>query len=352
MELETLLQKIAPLNQKTMEQAKKRWDSLAKPLHSLGLLEDALVKIAGMTDSVQAQVSRRAVVVMCADNGVVEEGVTQCGSEVTAIVAENLTRNATSVTRMAEAAHTDVIPVDAGMITDLDLPGIRRCKTSYGTKNFLKAPAMTREEAVQVIQAGIDLVGELKAQGYHILATGEMGIGNTTTSSAMAAVLLDRPVEEVTGRGAGLSSKGLERKIEVIRQGIALHHPDPNDPLDVLQKVGGFDIAGMTGLFLGGAVHRIPVVIDGFISGISALTALRLCPQARDFMLPSHVSKEPAGKMLLDALEMKPFLTCEMCLGEGTGAVALFSVLDLAHAVYTGMSTFADTEIEEYKPLD
>lgn len=143
MELETLLQKIAPLNQKTMEQAKKRWDSLAKPLHSLGMLEDALVKIAGMTDSVQAQVSRRAVVVMCADNGIVEEGVTQCGSEVTAIVAENLTRNATSVTRMAEAAHTDVIPVDAGMITDLDLRGIRRCKTSYGTKNFLKAPAMT-----------------------------------------------------------------------------------------------------------------------------------------------------------------------------------------------------------------
>lgn len=351
MELDTSLSQISGLDTRAMELAKKRWDSLAKPLHSLGLLEDALVQIAGITRSPEAAVSKRAVVVMCADNGVVEEGVTQTGSEVTAIVAENLTRNATSVTRMAAAARTDVIPVDAGMLTDLPIPGMRCCKVCHGTKNFLKEPAMTREQAVSVIQSGIDLAGELKAQGYHILATGEMGIGNTTTSSAMAAVLLDRPVEEVTGRGAGLSSKGLERKIQVIREGIQLHHPDPKDPLDVLCKVGGFDIAGMMGLFLGAAVHRIPVVVDGFISGISALAAIGICPAAKDFILPSHVSKEPAGQMLLDALGMKPFLTCEMCLGEGTGAVALFPILDLAHAVYTGMSTFADTRIEEYKPL-
>ncbi len=211
---------------------------------------------------------------------------------------------------------------------------------------------MTREEAVRAIETGIQLAGELKEKGYGILATGEMGIGNTTTSSALVSALLDIPPEQVTGRGAGLSTEGLRRKVDVIRRGIALHKPNPKDPVDVLSKVGGFDIAGLTGVFLGGAANRIPVVMDGFISAAAALLAVRLCPAASDYILASHVSKEPAGTLLLDVLEKKPALTCDMCLGEGTGAVAVFPLLEMGLHIYHDMSTFDETDIETYVPLD
>lgn len=211
---------------------------------------------------------------------------------------------------------------------------------------------MTREQAVRGILTGVQIAEELKAQGYEVLATGEMGIGNTTSSSAMAAVLLHKEAEEVTGRGAGLSSDGLSRKISAIRQAIRLHRPDPEDGVDVLAKVGGFDIAGMVGVFLGGARCGMPVVIDGFISGVAALCAVRLCPAAADYMVASHVSKEPAAQMLLEALGKEPFLTCDMCLGEGSGAVMLFPLLDMAAAVYNSMSTFEENAIENYQPLD
>ena len=293
---------------------------------------------------------RKALVIMCADNGVVEEGVTQCGQEVTATVAENFLDEKSCVAIMCRRAGTKICPVDIGMA--VDTPRVEKRKIAYGTKNMAKEPAMTREQAVAAIEVGIAKAEELHAQGYEMLATGEMGIGNTTTSSAMTAVYLGLDVETVTGRGAGLSSHGLQRKIYAIKQAIAVNQPDPEDPLDVLAKVGGLDIAGMCGLFLGGAAQQMPVVMDGFISQVAALTAVRLVPECADYILASHVSEEPGANILLKALEKDAFLTCGMRLGEGSGAVALFPILDFASDIYHKMSTFVQADIVEYQPLD
>ena len=214
-----------------------------------------------------------------------------------------------------------------------------------------KEPAMTREQAVQALEVGIHMVEELKEKGYGIIATGEMGIGNTTTSSAVTAVLLEQDPAKVTGRGAGLSGTGLKKKISVIRDAIALHKPKKEDPIDVLAKVGGLDIAGMAGVFLGGAACRIPVVADGFISCVAALCAIRICPAVKDYVITSHKSKEPATVMILEALDIPVFLDCDMCLGEGTGAVTIYPILDMALAVYGGMCTFSDNQMENYVPL-
>ena len=214
-----------------------------------------------------------------------------------------------------------------------------------------KGPAMTREQAVKGIEAGIAMVEELKEKGYQILATGEMGIGNTTTSSAVASVLLKQSVESMTGRGAGLTSEGLVRKIAAIRKAIEVNQPDPEDAVDVLAKVGGLDIAGMTGVFLGGAVYHIPVVMDGFISCVAALIAMEICPAAGDYIIASHVSKEPAAHLILEHMKKEAILHADMCLGEGTGAVALFPILDLAAAVYSSMSTFDEIHVEQYEEL-
>ena len=330
MTLEEAIAKIKPLDHNAMEIAQKRWDSIAKPLHSLGKLETLLIQIAGITGNAEVDLSRRGLIAMCADNGVVEEGVTQTGQEVTAIVAE-------------------IFPVDMGMVTDTKVRTDH--KIAYGTQNMTKGPAMTREQAVKGLEAGIDMVRELNDKGYRILATGEMGIGNTTTSSAVASVLLKQPVEEMTGRGAGLTSEGLVRKINAIKKAITLNKPDPEDAIDVLAKVGGLDIAGMAGVFLGGAVYGIPVVMDGFISCVSALIAMRICPTARDYILASHVSKEPAAHLILENIGKEAIIHADMCLGEGTGAVALFPILDLAAAVYHSMSTFDDIHVEQYEEL-
>ncbi|MGI5893270.1 MAG: nicotinate-nucleotide--dimethylbenzimidazole phosphoribosyltransferase [Candidatus Merdivicinus sp.] len=348
MTLEEQLSKIQPADSRAMEMAKKRWDSIAKPLGSLGKLETEIIRIAGLIGDSHVDLSKRAVLIFCADNGVVAQGVTQSGSEVTATVSENFTQGNTSVCAMARAARTQIVPVDIGIEREMHVSGLIDRKIRFGTADMTLGPAMSREEAIRAIQVGIDLVGELKQQGCQIIATGEMGIGNTTTSSALVSVFLNRPVEEVTGRGAGLDSAGLRRKIAAIQKAIAWNQPDPADPIDVLAKVGGLDIAGMAGAFLGGAIHRVPVVVDGFISGAAALVALRLCPAAKCAVFASHVSAEPAGQMLLDALGLSPMITAGMCLGEGTGAVSLFPLLDMGLAVYREMSTFDDAHIETY----
>ena len=350
MTLEETMQKIRPVDAAAMAAAKQHWDGLGKPLGSLGRLEKALIQIAGIQRTGDVHIDRKALVIMCADNGVVEEGVTQCGQEVTATVAENFLDEKSCVAIMCRRAGTKICPVDIGMA--VDPPRVEKRKIAYGTKNMAKEPAMTREQAVAAIEVGIAKAEELHAQGYEILATGEMGIGNTTTSSAMTAVYLGLDVETVTGRGAGLSSHGLQRKIHAIKQAIAVNQPDPEDPLDVLAKVGGLDIAGMCGLFLGGAAQQMPVVMDGFISQVAALTAVRLVPECADYILASHVSEEPGANILLKALEKDAFLTCGMRLGEGSGAVALFPILDFASDIYHKMSTFVQADIVEYQPLD
>ena len=350
MTLEETMQKIRPVDVAAMAAAKQHWDGLGKPLGSLGRLEKALIQIAGIQRTGDVHIDRKALVIMCADNGVVEEGVTQCGQEVTATVAENFLDEKSCVAIMCRRAGTKICPVDIGMV--VDTPRVEKRKIAYGTKNMAKEPAMTREQAVAAIEVGIAKAEELHAQGYEMLATGEMGIGNTTTSSAMTAVYLGLDVETVTGRGAGLSSHGLQRKIHAIKQAIAVNQPDPEDPLDVLAKVGGLDIAGMCGLFLGGAAQQMPVVMDGFISQVAALTAMRLVPECADYILASHVSEEPGANILLKALEKDAFLTCGMRLGEGSGAVALFPILDFASDIYHKMSTFVQADIVEYQPLD
>lgn len=349
--LAEIIRQIEPADRASRRAAKNRWMQVGKPLFSLGKLEEAVSSIAGMKGTADYELTKKGLLIFCADNGVVREGVTQTGQEVTALVAENFTRHQASVCMMAEVAGVDLFPVDIGMA--VDVPSVTRPgdKIARGTKDFALEPAMTRGEAVQAVLTGIRLVKEKKEAGYDILATGEMGIGNTTTSSAVAAVLLGESVEAVTGRGAGLSTDGLERKRAVIRQGLERHQPDPLDVPDVLSKVGGLDIAGLAGVFLGGALSHIPVVIDGFISATAALCAARMAPLAADYMLPSHSPKEPGGKLLLNALHLSPFIDCGMCLGEGSGAVAVMPLLDMGLSVYRRMPTFEEIKVEQYEVL-
>lgn len=342
---------IVKSDEEAMARAAARWNRVAKPLHSLGLLEDALIRIAGITGSEKMDLAQKAVLVLCADNGVVCEGVTQTGSEVTAIVAENFTTGNASVCRMAQIAGARVVPVDIGIGRPMRCPGLLDRRVRSGTGNIAREPAMTREEAERAICVGIDLVAEEAARGTRVIATGEMGIGNTTTSSALASVLLGLEPEAVTGRGAGLSSDGLRTKVSVIRRALALHQPDPSDPVGALAAVGGLDIAGLAGVFLGGAISHIPIVIDGVIAAVAALVAARIEPRAVAYMLASHVSAEPAGQLLIDALGLAPVITAGMCLGEGTGAVALFPLLDMAAAVYREMTTFDENDIAQYEEL-
>lgn len=353
--LKRLCKAMIPPDRNAERAAALRWSRVAKPLGSLGVLEEDIIKIAGMTGCPSVRLDKKALVIFCADNGVVEEGVTQTGQEVTAAVTANFTKGESCACLMAEKAGADICPVDMGVACEIERTGERYPlidrKIRKGTSDFVKAAAMTRRELLLALLAGIELAGELKSAGYHIIATGEMGIGNTTTSSAVAAVLLREDPATVTGKGAGLSDAGLENKIQTIRKGIELHSPEPSDGLDILCKVGGFDLAGLAGMFLGGAIYHIPVVIDGFISAAAAAAAAAIEKTAVEYMLASHVSSEPAGRRLLELLGRKPAIDAGMCLGEGTGAVALFPLLDMTLEVYNKMATFADLQIEEYRPL-
>lgn len=344
-----LFDDIQPRDIDAMRYAKEHWLHIAKPLFSLGKLETAIIDIAGMKQTHDYSLDKRGLLIFCADNGVVEEGVTQTGQEVTAIVSENFTKGETSVCMMSQIAKVDVMPIDIGIAVDVKGLTVPENKVMRGTNNIRKGPAMTRKEAEKAIQIGIETVKRCKENGYDILATGEMGIGNTTTSSAVASVILGKPVEFMTGKGAGLSDQGLNHKINVIKEAIKVNNPNPFDPMDVLAKVGGLDIAGMVGAFLGGALYRIPVIIDGFISSVAALIAMKIQPLAREYMIPSHVSKEPAGHYILEELGLSPYITCDMCLGEGTGAVAVLPLLDMGLAVYRSMSTFSDIHIDDYE---
>lgn len=348
MTLSELCSSIPPLNEAAMAQARNKWNSVAKPLGSLGKLEELVTQLAGITGTPLVDITRKAVVVFCADNGVVAEGVTQCGQEVTAAVARSMARGSSSVCRMARVAGASVVPVDIGMAEQVDEPQLLQRCIRRGTDNLALGPAMSRAEAERAILTGAELAKTLKEQGYQLLATGEMGIGNTTTSSAVISVLLNLPPEQVTGRGAGLSSAGLERKITAIRRTIGVNCPNPADPVDVVSRVGGLDIAGMIGLYLGGARWGIPVLMDGFISAAAAFCAVRLCPQVQAYLLPSHQSDEPATKLVMQALGLSPVLHAGMRLGEGTGAVALMPLLDMALAVYREAGSFDDIEMEAY----
>lgn len=349
--LNEIVMGITPPSQSAMEAAKKRWDSIAKPLNSLGKLETLLIKIAGITNDPQYHLDKRALVVMCADNGVIKQGVTQTDKNVTALVAGNLAKGTAAANYFARKNRVDVWSVDIGVASSVEENGVLNYKVAYGTKDITEEPAMTLAETEQAIMVGIDLVRQLKEKNYKIIATGEMGIGNTTTSSALTAVFLRKNLREVTGRGAGLSTEGLARKIAAIEKAILINKPDANDALDTLKKVGGLDLAGLVGVFIGCAYYKLPVIIDGVISAAAALTAVKICPLVQNYLLPSHCSKEPAGQLLLEALELSPIIDGELALGEGTGALLLLPLLDCAEEIYHYMESFEQMQMEAYQPL-
>ncbi|MGI6074802.1 MAG: nicotinate-nucleotide--dimethylbenzimidazole phosphoribosyltransferase [Pyramidobacter sp.] len=348
-DFKALNSQIPGADQSAEEASLKRWSLVAKPLKSLGLLEDLVTRIAAVTGEARFSAEKRVLVVLCADNGVIAQGVTQTDDSITALVASDLAKGCSSANLMARVAKCDVLPVDVGIKNPPATAGILNRRIAAGTRDFTQGPAMSRTQALQAVQTGIELARMCKSQGYSVIATGEMGIGNTTTSAAVASVLLGCDPQEITGRGAGLSTEGLHRKIAAIGRGIRLNRPDPEDALDVLSKVGGFDIAAMTGLYIGGALERVPVVIDGVISAVSALAASRLCPACTCAMLPSHMSSEPAARKVFAALGMTPVINAEMRLGEGTGALCLFPLLDMALSLYNGL-VFSDIGMEAYTP--
>jgi nicotinate-nucleotide--dimethylbenzimidazole phosphoribosyltransferase len=345
------LEQIEGLDPEAQRQAQARLDSLTKPLGSLGRLEDLVRQIAGITGNARPRADKKAIVILCADNGVVEEGVSSCPKSVTASVTQNFMKGITGVNVLSRHAGADITVVDIGVDARLDAEGILDRKIRMGTGNIASGPAMTREEAVKAVETGIEIVTDLSRKGYNLLGTGEMGIGNTTTSSAITAVLTGRPLEPLVGRGSGLSDRGLENKIEVIKRAIAINKPDLSDPIDVLAKVGGLDIAGLAGCYIGAAACRVPILIDGFIASAAALVAVRLKPVIRDFLIASHGSAEPGSNALLEALGLEPLLRLGMRLGEGSGAAVAFHIIDAAFAAYDRMGTFGDAEIEQYKPL-
>lgn len=342
------IKNISGLDVKAVQKSHEHWNSIAKPLNSLGILEKYIMQIAGITGNPNVKLNKRCAVIMCADNGVVCEGVTQTGSDVTAIVANAVAEGTSNISRMAQTFNADVIAVDMGIKSDIKNDKVINRKIAYGTKNIARESAMTLQQAEQAISYGIDIARDLKNKGTDIIVTGEMGIGNTTTSSAVTSVLLGVSPELVTGKGSGLDEVRFRHKIEVVKKAIEINSPDRNNPLEVLSKLGGFDIAGMTGLFLGGAVYHVPVIIDGVISAVSALLAYRINPESRDFMLCSHVSKEPAGKMILDEIGLKPIINAELCLGEGTGGILLLPMLDGALSVYNSAHKFENLPMERY----
>ena len=330
----------------------ERIDNLAKPIGSLGTLEKISSKMAAITGKTNNKIIKRNIIVMCADNGVVEEGVSACPKNFTAILTENLTQNSTGVTILSEFTGTDITVVDIGVDAVFNNPLIINKKIDMGTKNIAKEPAMTYEQAISAIEAGIEVVDELSAKGYDIFGTGEMGIGNTTTSAAVLSVLSGLSVDLTAGKGAGLSEEQFENKKRVIEKAIDVNSPDSKDPVDVISKVGGFDIAGMCGCFLGAAKNKKPIVIDGFISSAAALCAVRLNENVKDYLFPSHLSDEPGAVYMMKEIGLEPMLNLHMRLGEGSGCPLAFQIIDAALYAMENMPTFGEASINDENLVD
>lgn len=336
---------IKPAVQSAKDEAAQRLDDLAKPIGSLGKLEEIAIKLSGITGNVKNKVEKKCTVVMSADNGVIEEGVSACPQYVTTAQTINFLKGLTGISVLSKHAGADIRVVDIGVNSNLDYPGLVKRKIRKGTSNMAKGPAMTKEEAVKAVEIGIEIVSELVKEGYQLLGTGEMGIANTSTSSAIVMSFTGCSAEQAVGKGAGLTEEGFAHKKAVIKKAIEINKPDAKDPMDVLAKVGGFDIAGLVGCFLGAAYYRIPIVIDGFISSIAALTASRINPLTKEFMFASHCSEEPGYKIAMNELGLDPILNLNMRLGEGTGCPLAFNVIEASQAVICNMATFEEATI-------
>jgi len=346
--LSNTIEMITPVDRMAMNSARARQDTLTKPQGSLGRLEELSIKLAGIQGKPIPQIRHKAVITMAGDHGVVAEGVGNWPQEVTAQMIYNFISGGAGINVLARQVGARVVVVDMGVAADLEPhPQLISRKVARGTQNMFLRPAMTIEQAVTAIETGIEVVGGEVAKGLDIVGTGDMGIGNTTASSAICAAMTGEPAAEVTGRGTGISDEQLAHKIEVVKRALAVNRPDPKQPLDVLAKVGGFEIGGLVGVMLAAAAYRIPVVIDGFISGAAALIATALAPRLREFLIAAHVSAEPGHKVLLRHLRLTPLLDLGMRLGEGTGAVLGIFLAEAAARILAEMSTFAEAGVSE-----
>lgn len=339
--LEQTLGQIRAANRDIMAKAQREIDYCLKPPGSLGKLEDIARQVAGITGKLNNTIDKKAIIVMMADNGVYGEGVAMYPQDVTRIGADFVTTGRMGVNFLANHAGADIIAVDIGIQVDVDLPRVVPRKIRYGTANFRRQPAMEREEAIKAVETGIEIAGQAIDDGYNLLGTGEIGIGNTTASSAVLYAFTGANIDRVVGRGAGLSDEAYAAKKKVVQDAVELHQPDRDDPLDVLSKVGSLDIAGMAGIYLASAARKIPVVADGLISNVAALTALRLKPEVIDYIIPSHISFEPGAKLLKEITGLEPMLDMNMRLGEGTGCALVFPIIEAALKMTTEMGTFA-----------
>ncbi len=340
---------IPPLDVVAAQKAKARQKNLTKPPESLGWLEEISIQLAGMKADPLPDVKRKAVIIMAADHGVALEGVSAFPVEVTSQMVMNFLRGGAAVNVLARQAGAGVTIVDIGVVADFDpsLPGLLHYKVSRGTRNMAKGPAMTRREAEKAIAVGMDVLAQVAEKGLDLVATGDMGIGNTTPSSAIVAVITGLPVADVTGRGTGLNDDGLAHKIDIIEQAIALNKPNPKDALDVLCKVGGLEIAGLAGVMIAAASRRIPVVVDGFISTAAAMIAVGLVPDVKNYLFSAHNSVEIGHRAMLQYLGLNPLLDLNLRLGEGTGAVLAFHLIEAASRILREMATFAEAGVSD-----
>jgi nicotinate-nucleotide--dimethylbenzimidazole phosphoribosyltransferase len=352
-QLQDVIDGIKPLSKDWRKRARERLNNLAIPIGSLGRMLDLAEQLAAIKETLQPSVKKKAIVTMAGDHGVVEEGVSTCPQEVTPQMVYNFVAGGAGINVLAEVAGAEVTVVDMGVAQDFeDLVAqgkILSHKVDYGTGNMVKGPAMTKEQAVQSLEAGVNIAAGLVQEGVELLGTGDMGIGNTTPSSAIFAALTGRQVWQVTGRGTGISEQVLEHKIQVIEKALQVNKPDPNDPLDVLAKVGGFEIGGIAGVILGAAYYKVPVVVDGFISTAGALLAQRIAPQAVDYMIAGHCSMEYPHQMMLEELGLSSVLSMNMRLGEGTGAALAMCIIEGAAAVIGKMMTFEECGVARNK---
>ena len=346
-DLKAALAEIRPPDAAAMDAARARQARLAKPPHSLGRLEDLSVQLAGITGQPGKTIIRRRLLVFAADNGVCREGVASAPQSVTLRQTVNLARGVTGAAVLARHFGAEVDVMDVGVDADFSAPGVRDMKIARGTRDFAEEPAMTREQALAAMRIGIDAARRAKAEGVDIIGVGEMGIGNTTTSAAVLSALMGLPAERTAGRGAGINDEAFARKRALIDGAIARWRPDPDDPIDALSKVGGFDIAAMCGAFVGAAAARLPAVIDGFISAVAALCAFRLNPLCAAYMIPSHASREPGYRLAMREMGLSPMLDLEMRLGEGSGCPIAFELAAAAQRVLNEMATFDEAGIDD-----
>ena len=339
---------IRPLDTTSMAKAKERQAMLTKPTGSLGRLEQLSIQITGIQGRPIPQIKQKAVIVMAADHGVAARGTSAYPQEVTAQMVLNFLHGGAGINVISRQVGARVIIVDMGVAVKLEAnPGLLSRRIAAGTHDMSRGPAMTVAQARQALETGIEIVTAEIKKGLDIVATGDMGIGNTTASSAICAIMTGKTIAEVTGRGTGLDDKQLQQKIRIINEAIAFNKPESAKPLEVLAKVGGFEIGGLAGVILGAAAYRVPVVIDGFISGAAALIAAGLCPRSKDYMIAGHCSVEPGHKLLLQYLGLKPLLDLGMRLGEGTGAALAISIIETSTRILNEMATFAEAGVSD-----